>query len=163
MECETARPLLYRLIEDRLLASDESVLREHVDGCPDCALRFRQIAALDESAMEAETEQPSPSLRPKLLAAYRRAMADRRAKSSQWGRRLSAMRRAAVFALVAFGSGAATWVGVHQGDLLPAQPPRVVKASIGLDHVFPLQFRTPYTIQHEDGSTERGVRIQFVQ
>ena len=100
MECESLRPLLYRLIEDRLLPSDESAARAHVDACPDCALRLRQIVALDESVMNAESEQPPASLRPKLLEAYRRAMAHRPATSSVWKRRTAIMRRAAVFAMV---------------------------------------------------------------
>lgn len=163
MECESVRPLLYRLIEDRLLPSDEPAARAHVDACPDCAQRLRQIVALDESVMNAESEQPPASLRPKLLEAYRRAMAHRRATSSVWKRRTTIMRRAAVFAMVAFGSGTVTWLGVRQLDstLLPSAP--VTVTPIALDHVFPLRFTVPYTVQHEDGRTQRGVRIQFFQ
>ena len=163
MKCEFIRPLLYRLIEDRLLASDQSAVRRHVDGCNDCAQRFRQIAALDESVMNAESEQPSPSLRPKLIAAFRCTIADRRTDSSVWASRTVAVRRAAVFALVALGASIAIWLGVRQNDLSSLPPVHVTDTSITLDHVFPLRFSTPYTVQHEDGLTHRGVHIQFVQ
>ena len=163
MKCENAHPLLYRLLEDRLLDEDAETVREHVDECPSCRARFERITALDESVLEAEDERPSAHLRPALLSSYRRQMATQTAPEFRWWARIATMRRAAAIALVAFLSSGGTWLTLREPGTQSTLSPKVTETGVSLDHVFPLLINEPYTIMYEDGRTQRGARIQIVQ
>lgn len=163
MKCENVHPLLYRLLEDRLLADDAETVREHVDQCSTCRARFERIAVLDESALEAEDERPSPRLRPALLAAYRRQMAVEAASPTLWWGRMAGMRRAAAIALVAFISSGGTWLTLREDKQLPVHSPVVTTTRPNLDGLFPLLISDSFTIVHEDGRVQRGSRTQIVQ
>ncbi len=163
MKCENVHPLLYRLLEDRLLAEDAETVREHVDQCSSCRGRFERIAVLDESSLDAAGERPSAQLRPALLAAYRRHMAVEAASRSRWWGRIGGMRRAAAIGLVAFVSAGGTWLTLREGKQTPVQLPVVTATQPNLDGLFPMLLSDSFTIVHEDGRVQRGSRTQIVQ
>ena len=163
MQCENVRLLLYRLLEDRLLADDAEGVREHLEQCPTCANRCRQIGALDESVMDADAERPSPQLRPRLVAAYRKHMAAQATPRRAWWIRAARLRWVAVIALVAFVSSGLTWGLLRDGSGHSSQHPAGSHAHLSLDQVFPLLLDYPYTVTHADGRQETGSRIRIIQ
>ena len=163
MECSHVRPLLYRFVENQLLPDDAAVVRKHLSGCEACLVRARQIVAIDEAVLSGEEEPPSPRLRQKLLADYRRLMTRKTSSHPSWWLRFAGLRRVAAVALIVFGSSTTTWFAVHSYYRTMSTEVPSERARVSLDHVFPLVIRHPYTIEHQNGQRESGTRTHIIQ
>ncbi len=163
MECKHVRPLLYRFVEDQLLRDDAVAVQEHLSCCAACSARAGQIVAIDEAVLSAEEELPSPRLRQKLLADYRRLVTRKTSNHPSWPVRFARMRRVAAIALLVVGSSTTTWFAVRSHyRSMPTEVPSE-RARVSLDHLFPLVINNPYTIIHPNGQRESGTRIHIVQ
>jgi anti-sigma factor RsiW len=160
VDCSEVRPLLYRFAEAGLLADDTAAVAEHLAGCASCMERQQRIAALDELAMAAEDEQPDDRLRHALLSDYRRVLSAKRAGRRSWHRRMRPVLRAAAVAIIAAGSGTATWLTLRDR---PGSTETAPPASVSFDHLFPLEFTNAYNVTHEDGRQESGAHVVLVQ
>lgn len=163
MECTHVRPLLYRFVENQLLPDDAVVVRKHLSGCEACLVRARQIVAIDEAVLRAEEERPSPRLRQKLLADYRRLITRKTSKHPSWPVRFSGLRRVAAVALIVFGSSTTTWFAVHSHYRTMSTEVPSERARVALDHVFPVVISQPFTIEHPNGQRESGTRTHIIQ
>lgn len=163
MECTHVRPLLYRFVENQLLPDDAAVVQKHLSGCEACSVRTGQIVAIDEAVLSAEEERPSPRLRQKLLADYRRLMTRKISSHPSWWLRFAGMRRVAAVALIVFGSSTTTWFAVHSHYRTMSTEVPSERARVSLDHVFPLVITNPYSIVHQNGQRESGTRIHIIQ
>lgn len=162
MDCGQVGPLLYRLVEDRLLPDDADAVGKHLADCGACSSRAKQIAQIDEAAMTVEDEVPGPQLRRKLLDDYRGFVTRKPSARPSHRLRLTGFRRAAAIGLIVLGSSTTTWITVRSPKLAlteeaPSEPPRV-----SLDHVFPLLISNPYTVVYKDGRHRSGSRIHIV-
>lgn len=163
MECTHVRPLLYRFVENQLLPDDATAVQDHLSGCEACLVRARQIVAIDEAVLNAEEEWPSPRLRQKLLADYRRLMTRKTSEHPSWAVRFAGLRRVAAVALIVFGSSTTTWFAVHSHYRILSTEVPSERARVSLDHVFPLVISHPYTIVHQNGQRESGTRTHIIQ
>ena len=163
MECTHVRPLLYRFVEDQLLPDDAAAVQEHLSGCEACSARTGQIVAIDEAVLSVEEEPPSPRLRQKLLADYRRLITRKTSNHPSWPVRFAKMRRVAAIALIVFGSSTTTWFAGRSYYRATSREVPSERARVSLDHVFPLVISHPYTIEHQNGQRESGTRTHIIQ
>lgn len=163
MQCETARPLLYRWIEERLLTDDARQVGLHVESCPACAGRLARIRDLDDAFMDIEEEKPSDRLRARILEAYRIKAAPPHTLRSTLFPLSHGLRLAAVVGLVALGSSAATFLAVKSREPAKAASMYPMRARVPMESILPLVMSDSYTVHDASGHIKHGSNIHFVR
>lgn len=161
MRCESAHGLLYRLADERLLKNDADEVLAHLDECDGCLSRYRGILDLDGWMAQAADERPTPELRGKLLAAYRRHVAALVRAEARHRRWLAPFRRVAVVGFFVLLSSGITWLTLRTQTSRTAPPP-VATTPVRLQKYLPLMVGNSYSTVHPDGRREIGTRVRIV-
>ncbi len=119
MDCQEIRPLLDPLSEGELRPADEARVRSHLDACPDCRGRARELSCLSAALTRLPRPEPRASLMPRTLAVVRRRAGAERAQRAWWAAVLAVGAAAAlVVSLWVVGEAANAFVQAGGGELL---------------------------------------------